>query len=67
MSGNNTYPFNTGGQWETFTATLSTWTGTGGMANYVFTNPVYFDIMLKDANPSQSNFSICNLRLVRIN
>ena len=62
VSGGN-YPFSTGGKWETFTAPLTAW---GNLQGFAFSNPIIMEFMLKDANPSQSNFSICNLRMVRI-
>lgn len=64
VSGNNTYPFTTNGKWQTFTAPLSAW---GNLKGFAFSNPIIMEFMLKDANPSQSNFSICNFRMVRIN
>ncbi len=64
VSGNNTYPFNTRGKWQTFTAPLTLF---GPLDNNQLTNGIIMEFMLKDANASQSNFSICNFRMVRIN
>lgn len=63
-SGTGTFPFTTHGQWETFTVPLKNW---GNLAGFAFSNPIIMEFMLKDANPSQSNFSICNFRMVPIN
>jgi hypothetical protein len=63
VSGNNTYPFTTGGKWQTFTAPLSKW---GNLQGFAFSDPMIMEFMLKDNNPSVSNFSICNFRMVRI-
>lgn len=62
--GNGSYPFSTGGKWETFTVPLKSW---GNLAGFTFSNPTIMEFMLKDSNPSQSNFSICNFRMVPIN
>ncbi|HWK05162.1 MAG TPA: glycan-binding surface protein [Puia sp.] len=63
-AGNGAYPFSTNGQWQTFTVPLKSW---GNLAGFTFSNPIIMEFMLKDANPSQSDFSICNFRMVPIN
>ncbi|MBS1606013.1 MAG: IPT/TIG domain-containing protein [Bacteroidetes bacterium] len=63
VSGTGSYPFTTNGKWQTFTAPLSAW---GNLQGFSFSNPIIMEFMLKDSNPSQSNFSICNFRMVRI-
>jgi hypothetical protein len=63
-AGAGAYPFSTNGKWETFTVPLKNWGNLNGLA---FSNPIIMEFMLKDANPSQSNFSICNFRMVPIN
>ena len=63
-AGNGSYPFSTGGRWQTFTVPLKSW---GNLAGFTFSNPIIMEFMLKDSNPSQSNFSICNFRMVPIN
>jgi hypothetical protein len=63
-AGAGAYPFSTNGKWETFTVPLKNWGNLDGLA---FSNPIIMEFMLKDANPSQSDFSICNLRMVPIN
>jgi hypothetical protein len=62
-SGSNSYPFSTNGKWQTFTVPLQSW---GNLAGFSFSNPIIMEFMLKDSNPSQSNFSICNFRMVPI-
>lgn len=62
-AGNGSYPFSTGGKWQTFTVPLKSW---GNLDGFTFSNPIIMEFMLKDANPSQSNFSICNFRMVPI-
>ncbi|HTJ11760.1 MAG TPA: glycan-binding surface protein [Dinghuibacter sp.] len=62
-SGTGTFPFTTHGKWETFTVPLAGW---GNLAGFTFSNPIIMEFMLKDANPSQSDFSICNFRMVPI-
>lgn len=57
----NNFPYSTKGQWRTFTVPLKDW---GNLDGYTFANPMIMEFMLKDANPSESNFSICNFRLV---
>lgn len=64
VSGNNTYPFTTNGKWQTFTAPLSSW---GNLSGFTFSNPIIMEFMLKNSTAVQSNFSICNFRMVRIN
>ncbi|GEM_PF-686555 len=64
VSGNNTYPFTTNGQWRTFTAPLSAW---GNLSGFSFSNPIIMEFMLKNSTAAQSNFAICNFRMVRIN
>jgi hypothetical protein len=73
-SGTNTFPFNTNGKWETFTVPLSTWGQS--LAGFTFTDPtlngysteypIIMEFMLKDTNPSDADFSICNFRIVPI-
>lgn len=63
VSGKNTYPFTTNGKWQTFTAPLSAW---GNLQGFTFSNPIIMEFMLKANDPSASNFSICNFRMVRI-
>lgn len=63
VSGTNTYPFTTNGKWQTFTAPLSAW---GNLQGFTFSNPIVMEFMLKNSTASQSNFSICNFRMVRI-
>jgi len=58
--GNGSYPFSTGGKWETFTVPLKNWSLDG----FVFSSSMIMEFMLKDANPSVSDFSICNFRIV---
>ena len=53
----------TKGKWETFTVPLKSWGNLDGLA---FSNPIVMEFMLKDANPSQSDFAICNFRMVPI-
>ncbi|HTI92714.1 MAG TPA: glycan-binding surface protein [Puia sp.] len=62
-AGNGSYPFSTGGKWQTFTVPLKSW---GNLNGFSFSNPIIMEFMLKDSNPSQSNFSICNFRMVPI-
>jgi hypothetical protein len=64
-AGNGSYPFSTGGKWQTFTAPLKNWPNL--MPGFTFSNPTIMEFMLKDQNASQSNFSICNFRMVPIN
>lgn len=61
VSGSENYPYSTRGKWRTFTLPLKDWTS---LADYTFVNPMIMEFMLKDANPSESNFSICNFRIV---
>jgi hypothetical protein len=63
-AGNGAYPFSTNGKWQTFTVPLKSW---GNLAGFTFSNPIIMEFMLKDANPSQSDFSICNFRMVPVN
>jgi hypothetical protein len=63
-AGNGVYPFSTGGKWETFTVPLKSW---GNLDGFAFSSSMIMEFMLKDANASQSNFSICNFRMVPIN
>lgn len=63
VSGNNTYPYTTNGKWQTFTAPLSSW---GVLDGFTFSNPITMEFMLKNSTAAQSNFSICNFRMVRI-
>lgn len=63
-AGNGSYPYSTGGKWRTFTVPLKSW---GNLEGFTFSNPIIMEFMLKDANPSQSNFSICNFRMVPVN
>jgi len=63
-AGGGSYPYSTGGKWRTFTVPLSSW---GNLQGFTFSNPIIMEFMLKDSNPSQSNFSICNFRMVPIN
>lgn len=63
-SGSGTFPFTTNGKWQTFTVPLKNW---GNLQGFTFSSSMIMEFMLKDANPSQSNFSICNFRLVPIN
>ncbi|MBN9381792.1 MAG: IPT/TIG domain-containing protein [Chitinophagaceae bacterium] len=63
-AGNGSYPYSTGGKWRTFTVPLKSW---GNLQGFTFSNPIIMEFMLKDSNPSQSNFSICNFRMVPIN
>lgn len=63
-SGSGSFPFTTGGKWETFTVPLKSW---GNLDGLTFSNPMIMEFMLKDANPSQSDFAICNFRMVPIN
>jgi len=63
VSGSSSYPFTTNGQWQTFTAPLSAW---GNLQGFTFSNPIIMEFMLKNSTASQSNFSICNFRMVRI-
>ena len=63
VSGSSTYPFTTNGKWQTFTAPLSAW---GNLQGFTFSNPIIMEFMLKNSTASQSNFSICNFRMVRI-
>ncbi|HEY4288130.1 MAG TPA: glycan-binding surface protein [Puia sp.] len=62
-SGNNTYPFTTNGKWQTFTVPLKNW---GNLDGLTFSDPIIMEFMLKGNDPSQSNFSICNFRMVPI-
>ena len=62
-SGTNTYPFTTNGQWETFTVPLSSW---GNLGGFVYSNPMIMEFMLQGPNAAQSDFAICNFRLVPI-
>lgn len=63
-AGNGAYPFSTNGKWQTFTVPLKSW---GNLDGFTFSNPIIMEFMLKDSNPSQSDFSICNFRMVPIN
>ena len=63
-SGNGTFPFSTGGGWETFTVPLSSW---GNLAGFTYTSSMIMEFMLQGPNPCQSDFAICNFRLVPIN
>jgi len=63
-AGAGSYPFSTGGKWQTFTVPLKSW---GNLDGFAFSNPIIMEFMLKDSNPSQSDFSICNFRMVPIN
>jgi hypothetical protein len=63
-SGSGSFPFTTNGKWETFTVPLKSW---GNLDGLEFSNPIIMEFMLKDANPSQSDFAICNFRMVPIN
>lgn len=63
-SGTGSFPFTTNGKWETFTVPLKSW---GNLDGFKFSNPIIMEFMLKDANPSQSDFAICNFRMVPIN
>ena len=59
----NTFPYSTKGKWKTFTVPLKDW---GNLDGFTFVNPMIMEFMLKDANPSESNFSVCNFRMVPI-
>ena len=63
-SGSNTFPFSTNGKWETFTVPLSSW---GDLGGFGYTSSMILEFMLQGANPCQSDFGICNFRLVPIN
>lgn len=63
-AGGGVYPFSTGGKWETFTVPLKNW---GNLGGFVFSSSMIMEFMLRDTNAGQSNFSICNFRMVPIN
>lgn len=63
-SGSGTFPFTTNGKWQTFTVPLKNW---GNLDGFTFSSTMIMEFMLKDANPSESNFAICNFRMVPLN
>jgi hypothetical protein len=62
-TGKGLFPFSTNGKWQTFTVPLKDW---GNLDGFTFKPSMIMEFMIKAADPSQSNFSICNLRLVPI-
>jgi hypothetical protein len=63
-AGKGAYPFSTNSKWQTFTVPLKDW---GTLNGFTFSSSMIMEFMLKDTNPSQSDFSICNFRMVPIN
>lgn len=62
-TGKGIFPFSTNGKWQTFTVPLKDW---GNLNGFIFKSSMIMEFMIKTPNPLQSDFSICNLRLVPI-
>lgn len=60
-SASGNFPYSTKGVWRTFSVPLKDW---GNLDGFTFKSSMIMEFMLKDANPGESNFSICNFRIV---